>query len=131
MYLILRTAADAPRFLPRSTGGHFKGNDPSVDCAVLTDRWIDSALIIYIGTAGGDGLDATLKTRLRPYLRFGEGKRIGHWGGRYIWQLADAENLVVCWKATPDEEPIAVEHRLIDRFGASFHGALPFANCRR
>lgn len=77
--------------------------------------------MIYIGKA------AVLRDRLRGYMRFGEGKPAPHWGGRYIWQLADAKSLLVCWKATPDEAPRLVERRLIQEFCAQY-GKRPFAN---
>ena len=56
-----------------------------------------------------------LKTRLSSYLRFGEGKFATHWGGRYIWQLKDSRELIVCWK-TMDEDPRVVEKEMIAKF---------------
>ena len=41
-------------------------------------------------------------------MKFGSGKKVGHKGGRFIWQLKDSANLVVCWKRT-EEEPRHVE----------------------
>jgi len=63
-------------------------------------------------------------------LNFGAGRPVGHWGGRYIWQLADADSLLVCWKELDCDVPLVVEQQMIDEFVASC-GKLPFANCRR
>jgi hypothetical protein len=62
-------------------------------------------------------------------VAFGNGKPVGHWGGRYLWQLKNSANLVLCWKATPHSDPGEVEHELIRSFIAHY-GALPFANLK-
>jgi hypothetical protein len=130
VYLILRNTDDPPNFLSISTAGRFKGKDPTVSTVILTDKWVPSVQLIYIGKAGGEGSSSTLRSRLKAYLDFGAGKPVGHWGGRYIWQLRDAGTLLVCWKPTPDEDPLVVEQRLIDSF-TDCYGKMPFANCRR
>ena len=63
---------------------------------------------------------------LNPNMRFGQGKDVGHKGGRYIWQIPNSENLVVCWKPT-QEDSRTVEAELIQQFVAEF-GKRPFAN---
>ncbi|HEX5243544.1 MAG TPA: hypothetical protein VFW23_09820, partial [Tepidisphaeraceae bacterium] len=63
----------------------------------------------------------------KQYLDFGDGRPIGHWGGRYTWHLTNSENLVVCWKLTPGSVPREVEQRMIREFVSTF-GVLPFAN---
>ena len=83
--------------------------------------------IVYIGKAGGMTSKVTLQSRLIQYLKFGMGKNIGHWGGRYIWQLANTDELVICWKPT-DEEPRKVETEMIAQFKAEHQGQRPFAN---
>jgi hypothetical protein len=65
VYLILRATAGDPRFLTTSTGGRFKGRDPTVDVAVLTRCWITDTPVLYIGKAGGDDTNSTLRSRLR------------------------------------------------------------------
>lgn len=137
VYMVLRLAAGPPRFVLQSTGGFFKKKDPTVSIETLTKKWVESALILYIGKAGGTNknsgkrISSTLQSRLRAYLAFGAGKPVGHQGGRYIWQLEHADDLVICWMGTPDEEPVDVEQRLIDQSLALFDQRYPFANCRR
>ena len=58
---------------------------------------------------------------------FGAGKTVGHWGGRLIWQLADADQLIVAWKETPGRVPRQVEAELIRLFRQQY-GKPPFAN---
>ena len=68
-----------------------------------------------------------LHSRLVQYLRFGQGKKVGHWGGRFIWQLQNHEDLVFSWKITPNNDPSEVERSLLSQFVDQF-GKLPFAN---
>jgi hypothetical protein len=69
-----------------------------------------------------------VQKRLKQYADFGAGKPIGHWGGRYIWQLADSDALLVAWKeSAPPETAAMAEARLVGQF-KNEHGCLPFAN---
>ena len=79
--------------------------------------------MVYIGKAG------SLRSRLDQYRRHGAGERVGHWGGRYIWQLDAAAPLLVAWKETPGLDPECAEAALIEEFIRDF-GALPFANLK-
>ena len=65
---------------------------------------------------------------LNPNMRFCQGKDVGLKGCRYIWQIPNSENLVVCWKPT-QEDSRTVEAELIQQFVAEF-GKRPFANLR-
>jgi len=125
VYLVL-FKKDQPEFLERSIGGHFKGRDPTVPIEKLQSNWIPNEEVIYIGQAGGNGSNATLRKRLKQYLQFGSGKPVGHWGGRYIWQLKDSDELVIAWKETL-EDPYIMESVMIDKFKEKY-GARPFAN---
>ncbi len=130
VYVILRESAEPPLFLDRSVGGHFKGKDPSVPVDELKRQWVAESSIVYIGKAGRLGKPPTLRKRLKQYLDFGDGKLVGHWGGRLVWQLKDAEDLVVCWRPTNDEDPGDVEEKMLTEFERC-HGRLPFANLKR
>lgn len=130
VYLVLRIGSAPPTFLERSPAGRFKGKDPTVSLNELRGNWVEGTPVVYIGKAGGPGMDATLRSRLGQYLAFGAGRHVGHRGGRYIWQLADSDNLVVCWRPTPNEVPRTVETRLIAEFKSSHIGRPPFANLK-
>lgn len=127
VYLVLSIDKSTPTFLHVGTGGHFKGKNPNVTVEELKRNWITDSVVVYIGKAGGLSSSATLRSRLKQYFSFGQGKNIGHWGGRFIWQLASSKDLVVCWKPLDKEEPKTVEVQLIKEF-VTRYGGRPFAN---
>lgn len=131
VYMVLRTIMDEPLFLEKGSGGYFKGTDPNVAIKILQEKWVYNTPILYIGKAGGEEEDVTLRSRILKYLKFGQGKSIGHKGGRYIWQLSDAEELLFCWKALPTDEPEDVESMMISEFKHQYAGKRPFANLNK
>lgn len=129
VYLVLRDPSVPPKFRVTSQGGHFKGRNPTVPVSELEARWVDGARVLYIGKAGGGGSKSTLRKRLKCYMRFGSGKAVGHWGGRYIWQLEDCDSLSVCWAVADTVDAAVREGELIRAFSA-LHAKRPFANLR-
>jgi len=119
VYAVVRRDSGRPDFLQTSVGGHFKGKEPSVSLDTLRERWVEDAPTVYLGRAG------RLRQRLNLLARFGRGEPVAHWGGRYLWQLADYDQLLVCWLATGDQ--VQREAELIADFGEHF-SSLPFAN---
>jgi hypothetical protein len=130
IYLVLTSSPYPSEFLPQSIGGRHKGKDPTETVRSLADKWVDGALVLNIGKAGATGKKATLRTRLGDYMRFGQGKKAGHRGGRYIWQLGDSRDLLVCWKPTPGFVPRLIQKAMIEEFKRQHNGRRPFANLR-
>jgi hypothetical protein len=123
VYVVYRGDLGDPEFLTRNPGGRFKGQDPTVAVDVLQAKWVPGAEVVYIGKADDAG------RRLKQFARFGAGEPVGHWGGRYIWQLADSGELLVGWHAISWEETARdYEKRLLTRFSELHRGARPFAN---
>ena len=127
VYLILNPNYKKAEYLEIGTGGHFKGKNPNVCIDKLKSNWVDNSLVVYIGKAGSESGNATLNSRLRQYVGFGQGRNIGHWGGRLIWQMKNSSNLIVCWKPLPNENPRFIESQLIKNFRTEF-SKHPFAN---
>ena len=127
IYMILYNDSNTPEFLITGTGGHFKGKNPNISMQALKYNWTEDTKVVYIGKAGGDDSKATLRSRLTQYFRFGQGKNVGHWGGRLIWQIKNSKELLVCWKPLPSGDPRDTEAELIQAF-VSKYKRLPFAN---
>jgi hypothetical protein len=122
VYLVLNADNKPADFLTIGSGGHFKGKNPNVSQTELKSNWVDNTKVVYIGKA------TSLKSRLRQYFYFGQGKNIGHYGGRLIWQLKYSNDLVVCWR-TLATDPREFEADLIRQF-VSIYGCRPFANLK-
>ncbi len=129
VYLVLRDTETSHKFLDVNPTQARQGRSPTIPVAELQQRWIESTPVLYIGKAGKPGGQATLRKRLDQYIRHGQGRCKNHWGGRAIWQLAENERLILCWKPTPNEDPGEVEGAMIVSFAKHF-GARPFANRR-
>lgn len=124
VYVVIRDSEDAPEFVKQGTGGHFKGKNPNKDIEELNMNWVDGSPIVYIGQTERD-----LRTRIGELIKFGQGYPIAHWGGRILWQLKDAENLLVAWKELPDQAPKEMERSMLTDFRKTYL-KLPFANLK-
>lgn len=92
----------------------------------LAQRWIKGASVVYIGKAS-----TSLRKRLGQYRRAGMAGGTSHNGGRSIWQLADAEDLLVAWHRV-DLEAVGVDARQAEqdliRAFARVYGRRPYTN---
>lgn len=106
-----------------------KGKTAIVPVNVLVESWVDKANVIYIGKAGGTNMKASLQSRLKQYMKFGDKKKVSHWGGRFIWHLDNCNSLLVAWKVLTKkgEEPRIEEGKMIKLFEDRFN-KIPFAN---
>jgi len=126
IYLVLNLSKNT-EFMEIGSGGFFKGKNPNVPISELKSNWVEDSIVVYIGKAGREGSNATLQSRLKQYFKFGQGYNIGHYGGRYIWQLKNSLDLVVCWKTLPNDDPRSIESQLIQQFIKEYQKR-PFAN---
>jgi hypothetical protein len=127
VWIVVRDSTLLPRFLLRSTGARWRGQDPTADIDALGTRWVARACMLYVGCAPGPGVRALLQQRIKRFLRFGLGRNVAHWEGRHVWQLAGAPALRVAWRVTPATGARAAARTLLEAF-TERHGALPFAN---
>src|SRR4051812_3128496 len=103
VYVVIRTQSGPPSFGEVSVGGRFKGEDPTVSVGTLSAKWVDGAAVLYVGKAPRNEQGKRgLRTRIGEYARFGDGKPIGHRGGRYVWQLEERRTLLVAWRVCDD-----------------------------
>jgi hypothetical protein len=121
-YVVVWGGPGAPMVTSRSTGGFFKGKNPRVDVLMAQAKLVPDCPTLYIGRAGNG------QSRVELLARFGRGEPVGHWGGRYLWQLDQQEHLLVAWRTEAD--PITAESELLDEFEFEY-GQLPYANLVR
>lgn len=122
IYTVWRVDPVKPRFARASTAGHYKGGDPTIPVEVLQAAWVPDAALLFAAKA------ANVRTRVRLLVNFAAGKPVAHWDGRALWQLVDADELLVAWAASDD--PAAALASLLQRFTEQTGRPLPFANNR-
>lgn len=127
VYIVINPGYKRSEFINPGVGGFFKGKDPNVSIIDLKSNHVENSKVIYNGKAGSPTGQATLNSRLGQYLRFGETKNVGHWGGRLIWQLNNHSELIFCWKTIPNDDPREVEKQLLREYIKQY-GVRPFAN---
>ena len=107
VYLVLRRNNQQPIFSISSLGGYVKV--PNDSPCYLQEQYVNGTCILYIGKS------TNMRSRLRSYMRFGQGKRASHGGGRAIWQMTDVDDFVICWAETLENSRM-VERRMIQAF---------------
>ena len=142
VYAVITPDSAMPEFIMWQYGNYYKKKDKKTgienikplmySIAVLEDSWISDTSIIYFGKA--DDLHKRINDYIRYYNKLQECQhtheqlnKVAHRGGRSIWQIKGAENLIIAWMLTPNETPKLVEAGLIKTFKEK-HGCRPFAN---
>ncbi len=130
VYIILASSPQLPTFCLAGSASIANGDTPK-SADVLAARWNDQTAIIYIGKAGGPTYKTTLRKRLQTYMRYGQGRKAQHKGGRDIWQISNVMECLVAWRvSSADEDPRKSERVLIEKFKGEYK-ALPFANRKK
>jgi hypothetical protein len=127
VYVVLRTNTAAPQFLAKGLRGTHKARKANVSISELDASWVPGASVMYIGKAGQRANGGGLWDRINEYSIACQGQKHGHNGGQYIWQLADARELLVAWKVTPGGTEKKLEEAMILAFKDKY-GQMPFAN---
>jgi hypothetical protein len=128
IYVVLRAESSRRAFLTETPAG--RAADQTRQPDLLASEWVDGTDVLYIGKANWGSRRDGVWRRLKQYRRTGAGRSDSHLGGVWIWQLQDADKLLVCWKASDDRSDGAVralERCLIADF-VSGYGRRPFAN---
>lgn len=129
MYVVYRESLSPPVFTPECPVPEYKSRRLAYPVEVLSRRWVPGAHVINIGKAAVGTNGRGLRTRLSEYSAFGRGEPVPHRGGRSVWQLGDANDLLVAWLPTPADDPEDIEGELIRDFRLNY-GKAPFANIR-
>lgn len=133
VYVVTYSKSKMPKFKQQGSGPEM-WHDRKVNVSVekLISKWIifrdGEEKIIYIGRAGGEGISSNLRNRIKRYILFGSGCEVAHYGGRYIWQIANPKDMAIYWQET--RYPAETERRLINDFKYEHEGKLPFANLK-
>ncbi len=127
VYAVVVPDGYVPDFQLSNPGGQIRGRDPTVSVETLKRNWVNTSRIIYFGKAGGYSTSRGLNTRIGELLKFGEGRRVAHRGGRYLWQLSESQDFLIGWLTLRGLEPRKFERSLLQLF-VNLHGRLPFAN---
>ncbi len=90
-------------------------------------EWVHGAQTLYFGSSD------SLRDRIGLLIEFsdaGPDKSVLHWGGRFLWQVADSDDFLIAWRTTPPVCFRTTERELVDEF-RDVYGRMPFANLRR
>ncbi|MCC6651503.1 MAG: hypothetical protein IT348_10190 [Candidatus Eisenbacteria bacterium] len=126
-WVVLREWTTPPKFMPKSSAGIWRRQSPTVSPEELAAKWVEDACVLYIGHAPGPGVRNRLQQRIKRFIRFGTGKAVAHWSGRYIWQLSGAAALRFAWYPCDKRDSDPLVNRMFKAFDERY-GTLPFAN---
>lgn len=123
IYVVLRTSRQPVEFLRKNRAGRYGGRDQTEIIERLREKWVLGTQVLYVGKA------CDVHERIRDLIKFGSGAKVGHRGGRYLWQVAGHDQFQIAWLETPGQNPFETESELMEAFQSRFR-RWPFANMR-
>ncbi len=126
VYIIYLENATQPSFTERLNNPNLK---KFASCEWLLEKWqrtnsTNETDIVYIGKG------ECLKDRIRALIRFGHGKMNKHFGGEWLWQIKNLEDLKLLTSSCPLYKEGGYERWLIDIF-LTDHNELPLCNRKK
>lgn len=131
-YMVMRLKTMPPTILEARRADPPRVRGKVYSAAELRDRWRQRGIsgpVLYIGKA-----DNSLRTRLRLFKGSGLGTKSNHEGGKSLWWLADAEDLIVAWRPLDVDQRHGFkpaerhEDELLLAFMRDHGGDMPWAN---
>lgn len=128
VYLIVYEGKETPQFIIPGCGPEkYRDREVNTIKDKLEENWICLGFnrnIVYIGESESKG---GVGARVKEHMKFGNGEEANAYGGRYIWQIKDHDNLLVFWKKSNNPKR---EKKLILKDFKDKYGKLPFANLK-
>lgn len=128
VYVVVRESMEVPTFLDED---HRKPRPKRWSAEAAADRWVPGVQVLYFGKGPLRCSKAKrrkgLARRVGELQRHGYGGGANHYGGKLLWQIDDADALLIAWKPLHEGESAAIESGLIRGFDRIM-GRQPFAN---
>lgn len=128
VYAIVRESMARPIFTEED---HSKPRATIRTAVEAAERWVPDVQLLYFGK--GPLRNSTshkrdgLAQRIYEFQQHGYAGGANHYGGKLIWQISSADQLLVAWKTLPDRTSDSVESGLILGFNETL-GMQPYAN---
>lgn len=128
IYVVVREAVLLPAF---NEENHRKPRPKIWSADEVAARWVHGVHALYFGKgplrAPNGRRRHGLARRITELQKHGYRGGANHYGGKLLWQIDDADGLLVAWKALAEGESAEVESGLIRGFDRIM-GRQPFAN---
>jgi hypothetical protein len=128
VYVVVRESTETPMFLGEN---HRKPRPKRWSVQDAEGRWVTGVQVLYFGKGPLRSLNAKrrlgLAGRIRELQKHGYEGGANHYGGKLLWQVQDADSLLIAWKVLGEGASASVESGLIRGF-EEVMGQQPYAN---
>jgi hypothetical protein len=128
VYVVVRESTLVPTFLEED---HRKPRPRLWSADAAASRWVPRVQVLYFGKGPLRSSKAKrrhgLARRVSELQKHGYRGGANHYGGKLLWQIDDADALLIAWKPLAQGESAAIESGLIRGFDRIM-GRQPFAN---